>query len=317
VYSNSCNGANIDDRKALCTGITSVLAVLPPDQWASSLTTLANPTIECIEILLKSINENRTTADKSKTEERVTRMGEEICVLASAIRTFHTVAKKQPNSSSEQAKTPLLSLLHRVWPSIALIAKTLSTQEVVISSLSEFLLIVISLNDDGKDTGLLKEASEIAITIMDFASQRHAQCHVMPIMEFVEEMVETFGHLAEAQVRTSSPSVIAVEVNQQIHAIVEHLLRKVFHVVQEQSGDENVDALPGFFAVCRACIRRCPSLFFILTITPESTEKICTASFNATRLSVASREFDVIRSTLLYLNEAVSYENMHLNLYPP
>ena len=297
---NDLNFASLDDRKSLCTGITRVLAVLPPDQWVSSLTTLTNPTIECIENLLKSISENQISADKSKLGERVTRISDEICVFASALRTFHASAKKQ-------AKVPLLSLLHRIWPLVTHIAKTLSTQELIISSLCEFLLIVISLNDDGKDVGLLKEASEIAIAIMDFASNEHTQCHVMPIMEFVEQIIETFGHLAEAQVSVISPLPATIGLTQQMRDIVEHLLRKAFHVIQGQSEKENVDALPGLFSVWGACIRRCPCLFFSLNVSVASAESLCTASLNVARSSVTSKQIDVVRSTLLYLYEAVSF----------
>ena len=318
VYTSPCDDhsvVSIDDRKALCTGITRVLAVLSPDQWPSSLSTLASPTIECIETLLQSINETHGSPYNAKLEQYISRMSEEICVLASALRSFHSFAKKQPNSSSAQVKNPLLALLHRVWPCVTHIAKTFSSHEIVISSLSEFLLIVISLNDEGNDVALLTEACEIAVAIMDVASQQEKQsCNLLPIMEFVEEMIDIFGLQAEGQATNTIPTN---ELTKQIQTIVEHLIRKSFRVIRGQTEQANVDALPGLFSICRACIRRCPILFMSLNVSTDepNSESICAASLNAAMSFVNNRQVDVVRAAMLYLNETVSSDKIILFVY--
>ena len=313
VYSSpetNDNITGIDDRKALCSGITRVLAVLPPDQWSSSLSTLATPTIECIEVLLKAINAMQGSKDKARLEFYISRMGDEICVFATALRTFHNIAKKQRNVRPEQLKSPLLSLLHRVWPCVTHIARTFSTREDTISSLSEFLLIVISLNDDGKDVTLLKEASDIAAASMDATSQQQAPCNISAIMYFVEEVINIFGHKAETQAASlmSLSSQPTNEVTHQMHCIVESLLRKSFSVIRQQTEQTNVDALPGLFAICKACIGRCPILFMSLHVSaePSNSDRIFPASLSAAITYVASKRVDVVRAALLYLNEIVS-----------
>ena len=257
---------------------------------------------------MESIGALQGSQDQNALDKRISRMSGEICVIATILRTFHGVAKKQRNINLDEVRTPLLSLLHRVWPCLTHIAKTFSTHEIVISSLSEFLLMMISLNDQGKEVSLLKEASDIAIVMMDAVSrQQSTPCNITPIMDFVEEMIQIFGFQAEARAKASL-SAQTDGLPEHIHAIIGHLLQKAFHVIREQSEKSNIDALPGLFSVCRACIRNCPLLFINLHVFAESSnsESIFSGSLNASISFVNNRQIDVVRAALLYINDTVS-----------
>ena len=308
IYSSACSGSiNIEDRKTLCAGITRVLVVLPPDQWSSSLSTLANPTIECIDMLLKSINSLQGPHDTVEFEESLSRMSEEICVFATILRTFHSVAKKLPNTHIDQVKAPLLALLHRFWPYVTHASKSFSNHDIIISSISEFLLVTISLQENGGDANLIKESSDIAMLIMDTTSQ-HESCNISPIMEFAEEMIGIFGFKAEefAKCRKVSPPPPTDNLAQEVYSTVERLVCKSFQIIREKSEQSNIDSLPGLFSVCRACIRNCPILFSSICFSQVSTESIFSASLNASIQFVNSRHIDIVRAALLYLNECVS-----------
>ena len=124
---------SMEDKKALCTGITRVLAVLPPQQWLSSLSSLANPTIEFIDTLTKAADSvNNEGEDKKNMPSIIEKLGEEISVLAIAIRTFNGATSK--NSSKETTiENPVLTVLHRVWPCLNLIAATYSLHDNISS----------------------------------------------------------------------------------------------------------------------------------------------------------------------------------------
>ncbi len=301
--------ARIDDRKALCTGITRVIAVLPADQWASSLSSQVTPTIQCIEMMVKGASLYPSNIEKPKFEQYISRMSEEIGVLAIALRTFNSFAKKNNNTTSD-VKAPLLSLLNRIWPTITSISRNFSAYEVVVSSLSDFLLIVVSLNEDGENLSLIAEAVEIAIAILDTSThQKYATSSINPILNFVEEAIDTFGHQAELHAigGFTSPTTPLTET---MHKIVQHMVQKSFSAIPA-TGDENnaqEDILPGIFAICRACIRRCPVLLMTLSYADGNfSQSMFAASLGASVSAIGNRQAEVVRDALLYLNDCVSF----------
>lgn len=249
----------------------------------------------------------QSSQDRDEFKRCIGRMSEEICMVATILKTFHNVTKNQRNINIEEVRKPLLALLHRVWPSLTYIAKTFGSYEVVIVSLSEFLLMMISLsivNGDGKDLSLLKEASDIAVVIMDVSRQQATPCNITPVMDVVEEMVQTYGFQAEARAKSlASLSAHADVSSEPIFTIIGHLVQKAFEVIKEQSEKSNIDVLPGLFSVCRACVRNCPIFFINLS---SNSESIFSGSLNASISFLNSRHIDVVRAALLYINETVS-----------
>jgi hypothetical protein len=313
VYSTSGeNGAAVDieDRIALCTGITRIISVLPYDKWSYSLSNLAGSTIQCIERLLASIKDDtERLAEQENLDARVIIISEEFRIFACIVRTFHEALKSQSNFDLDQRNLPLLNLLQKVWPSVTHVAKTLCRNELVISSISEILLTVISLHRDGQDSALLNEASGIAESIMDSVSgEQHLLRNISPVMDFVKEMVESFGYKADGHAVTKACSHLSspLSYDSSIQQVMEKLLRKSFHMLE--NNQFNLDILLGLFSVSQSCIRHCPTLFMSLNSAHNQTENVYSTMVKAAVSSITTRHIDLIRASLLYLNEIVSLQ---------
>lgn len=295
---------NIEDRITLCAGITKVISALPHDKWSYSLLNLVGPTIDRIERLLMSIKDDRErTGSQESLDTRVTDISKEFRVFACIVRTFHEAVKSQSNFDLDRRHLPLLGLLHRVWPSVTHVAKTLCRNEMAISSISEILLTVTSLHCDGQDSALLNEACGIAESVLDsVSSEQNVAQNIAPLMEFVKEMVESFGHKAEIHdAKACSHLSSSKSYDCSIQIITEKLLKKSFHVLQ--NNQFNGDVLPDFFSLSQSCIRHCPSLFMTLDAVPNQTNNIYSMTVKAAISSITNRQIDVIRASLLYLNE--------------
>ena len=122
----------IDDKKALCGEISRVLSILPLEKWTTSLSILANPTIQCIktatEIADGQILGNN---DHEKITKIISRISEEICVLATILRTFYRASMKivKAIDSINKLEVPILTVLQDIWPLISHIAQKCSSNE--------------------------------------------------------------------------------------------------------------------------------------------------------------------------------------------
>jgi hypothetical protein len=303
---------SMEDKKALCTGITRVLAVLPPDQWHSSLSSLANPTIECIEAITKVANQmNSKGADATNLPQIIERIAEEISVLAIAIRTFNSATLKR-STESNGVESPVLTVLHRVWPCLNLIASTYSLHNDISSSLSELLLVAVTLSEKNQNVLLLTNIHEIAVSMIDTVCKSNEIRALDPIMGLVSGVVDAFGPIADTDAQVRGNGVVSNE-TRKVREIVEHLTCRSFSAVNAIRADAQVDMLPAMFSICTSSIQRCPILFMTLSAQGDGIQdgQIFVRSVTVAFSSIDEKHVDVARTAMLYLKEVVSERSVY------
>ncbi len=294
----------IDDKKALCTGITRVIAVLPPEQWLSSIISLSNPTIQCIEVVTEAANGEN--ADSPKMPQIIQRMGEEISVLAIAIRTFDNATIKGA-IAKDVVDSPVLTVLNRIWPCLNNIALTYSLHENISSSLSELLLVAVSLSEKNQSMQLLTEIHEKAITMINTICGTNEIRALNPIMDLVSGVVDVFGPIADTDAQVKAGSGVVSNETRKIRYIVEHLTRQSFSAVNTIKNEAQIEMLPAMFSICTSGIQRCPILFMTLSTQAGSQDgQIFVRSVTVAFSSIDEKNIDVARTAMLYLKEIVS-----------
>lgn len=299
---------HMEDKKALCTGITRVLSVLPVNQWQNSLASLTNTTIECMESYMTILNNaNGTTPEKDQITQIMEKIGEEMCVLAIAIRTFNLATSKTPCGKEFQENSSL-SVFTRVWTSLHHIASTLCHDYEISASLSELLKSAVSLSGTSYNVELLTKVYEI-ITIMIESSCKDKKLRSLePIMELVNEIVNAFGQIADTDVEGGTEKDVDVRAgSHKIRQVAEQLVSRFFVLVN------GIDMLPAMFSICSCCIRKCPILFMSLNTHSDDNQgqSIFASSITVAVSSIDEKHIDVVRSAMMYLKEVVS---MNLNL---
>jgi len=226
----------IDDKKALCGGISRVLAVLPSEQWSTSLSILASPTIQCIKTVTDIADGSILgDSDLEKITEIISRMSEEICVLATILRTFYnaTLKKFKTGDAVKDSGGPILTVLRSVWPCLTHIAQKYSSDENVSFALGEFLLAIVSIEDNTNGRVLLKDICEMAILVMNIVTQSNKPASLVPMMGFVVGAVSAYGHIADTDASSTPIGNRAPDIgNREVQDIIVHLIHRCFEIIQ-------------------------------------------------------------------------------------
>lgn len=289
----------LEDRTALCSGIIQIFVALPPENWDSSISSLALPTIECME----SVSQVLARDCNLIHNQYILRIEDELCVLTCILRTFHYNTCKKVDGG--RVTTILISLLHRIWPCIKHIAETLHHHRSIVSSLSGFLKVVVSLNNDVHNTHMLKEACGIANTLMNETRKENCPTEaISPILDFIEVTVDNFGHLAEHKIMSHSRQNDSL-VRDEISQILQDIIKNSYEVflMKESRFRSLDDAVPGIFCVLRVSLKRCPHLF--LGLNRHAGEDIFTSSLHAADFFINCKQADVIREAILFLCDTV------------
>jgi len=357
LYSNegSNERINIEDREAICSGICRVLAALPPDQWATSLSALARPTIECLEIVTKKADDSLAATKKATCSSDdfgtlmsvLTRMANEIRLLCTITRSFNLATMKQRDAMASGSKTstdsvkdpenPLFGMFRRIWPCMSHIAQKFSSYEKITNVLGDFLTDAVSIKgNDGSAMSLLKELSDMSITIMGVAANGDEISAVVPMLGFVREAVDIYGHLADSDVADKASGVTSTTPTaSEARQIVEQLLSLGFGALQfsinkannagreqgrgqepTESGPEqqtrvqnrSPDALSGMFSLLTICVERCAILLIQLPSNPGNDregEGLFTLSVETAASCIHEKEVDVARSSMIFLKTVI------------
>lgn len=301
---------DIEDKKALCSGITRVLAVLSPDLRLNALLSLSNPTIECTESLMKVASRNSVENTPQIDEQQIVeRLGGEISILAITIRTFHAATSKE-QLEEKPPDDPVLTVLDRIWPSVTYIASSLCVHQNISSALSELLLVVFSFSGIYKNIHLLTHLYDISATMMESVGKSNDIRAIDPVMDLVSEVVKTFGPIAEAVPQTNRMKEMSDE-SLKIRELVQQLLMRSFHLVNSITTEFQSDMLPPMFSICTAGIQKCPVLFMSLNTQADvnADGQIFVNSIKIAVSSIDSKHVDLARSAMLYLKEIVSRAN--------
>ena len=229
---------DVEDRKALCMGITRVLAVLPSEKWAHSLTVLTNESVQCLENVTKLAEEAIVKEALASTAGQVivTRMCEEIVVLGSILRSFRNATiNVEKNIKQNLDGSPILSVLERIWPCLTHISQKHGENEEVAIAIGEFLLVAVMVENIDK-SALLKEACNIATPML----ARGHSVSFRPILEFIEGTITAYGKLADSTISTDGNLVNSE--NAKIREVIEQLLCSAFDTASSvitQKDDQN------------------------------------------------------------------------------
>lgn len=325
VYSTpeAMRNIGIDDKKALCGGISKVLAVLPPEKWSTSLSILANPTIQCIKTITNIVDgQILGNGGHENVTEVISTMSEEICVLATILRTFYYAILKKIKASdvNKDSEGPILTVLRNVWPLLTHIAQKYSSNEHVSFALGEFLLAIVSIEDNTSSRVLLKDICEMAILVMSIVTQSNKPTGLVPMMDFVVGAVSAFGHVADIDASSIAIGNHAHTLdNKEVQGIIVHLIHRCFEITQpalapkcEQGKDQiSVEKVPcseavaGLFSVCISCVQKCPMLFVSLKgqHCVREEDGIFSQSVGTAIAWISDNEVNVSRSSMLFLNE--------------
>jgi len=334
VYSTpeAMRNIGIDDKKALCGGISRVLAVLPPEKWSTSLSILANPTIQCLKTVINIVDgQILGNGGHENVTEVISRMSEEICVLATILRTFYYAILKKVKAGdvTKDSNDPILTVLQNVWPFLTHIAQKYSSDEHISFALGEFLLAIVSIEDNTNGKVLLRDTCEMAILVMSVVTQSNKPTGLVPMMDFVAGAVSAFGHVADIDASSIAIGNHALTVDtKEIQGIIVHLIYRCFEITQpalapkckqekDQISVEKVpavdaigelkcsEAVAGLFSVCISCVQKCPILFVTLKGRHciQDDDGIFSRSVGTAVTWIGDKEVNVSRSSMLFLNE--------------
>jgi len=318
----------IDDKKALCGGISKVLAVLPPEKWSTSLSVLASPTMQCIKTVTNIADGSILgTNDDTKVSEIISRMSEEICVLATILRTFYyaTLKKIKAGDVAQDSGNPILPVLRSVWPCLTHIAQKYSSNENISFALGEFLSAIVSIEDTANGRLLLKDTCEMAVLVMNIVTQSNKLASLVPMMDFVAGAVSAYGHLANTDASSIAIGNHAPTVdNKEVRDIIVHLIHRCFEIIQpalapqseqipvktvppaDAVGDRKCPkAVAGLFSVCSSCVKICPMLFVTMKGRHciREDDGIFHRSVETAVLWIGDKEVNVSTSSMLFLKE--------------
>jgi len=321
--SKGVRNIGIDDRKTLCSGISRVVAVLPSDQRSTSLSALVNPTFQCIETVTK-ITEGLVTGNggHEKANELISRMSEEIYVLATILRTFYHATS---NNGAKDSIEPILTILRRVWPFLTHIAQKYGSNTNISFAIGDFLLVAISM----EDRGLLKVICDVAIQVMNVVSESNNPTSLVPMMEFIVGTLSSYGQIADIDVCSSvTENTISSAEEKEVRNILECLIHRCFEIIQptfvprsDQGIGQNPldstvkmdvvvekkyhEAVAGLFSVCTSCVQKCPLLFLTLKGRHSDSEDdgFFPRSVGTAVAWVGDNDANVSRASMLFLKE--------------
>ena len=329
--SANCNEENIkvEDREALCSGLCRVLAALPSDQWTASLSALATPTVECLETSSKKAEE---LAGKDAEQFLVLeRIADEIKLLSVIVRTFRNASAKR-ESADKDPNPSLVNMLHRAWPCLSRVSEKLGSCAVISRSLSYLLTCCVAVQQSDAEHEFFLQVCNLASNVMAAvkASNGQSEKHSTqaPMLHFVQEAIDMYGHIAESVVRGTGKSTNA---DQNLHKILDRLLVLSFEAVEEAAGAiwtsggehqqqgekageaspppppaarpmiNSPDELAAMFSLLTVALRRSPVLLLSLSSGKDSFSRAIQASTAA----MNEKEVDVSRSALLFLKTMV------------
>ena len=334
----------INDRVTLCSGICRVLAVLPSDQWSSSLIVLAQPTLECLENMTKladSIIYDPSIVKKKGSATQLslilTRVAEEIRILSTMTRTFNQTATMVNDNTEITGREdhPIFPFFRQVWSCLTHIAQKLGSYECISNALSDFLTVSVSIKHISNTSSshlILRDLSEMAATIMGIVTKSKNSSSLVPVLEFVAETIETYGDVAEESVIhvISGSTASAPAYANNIKDIIDRLLYLSFETVHTSlaKGSEQgrgqmpyesssrmetdldkkiLDYLSGFFTMLTSCINRCPILLINLRFRfAQEDDGIFERTMDTAVSAVSGKESEVSRSAMVYLKSVVS-----------
>lgn len=327
----------IADRETLCSGICRVLAVLPADQWSSSLTVLVQPTIDCLENTTKiadGIIQSPTKQNPPQLHNLLSRISEEIRILSTITRIFSRTTVNDDTAGGNGDINPLFPIFQLVWPILTHVAQNFGAYDSISNVLSDFLTVAVSIKDDSNAHNFLKDLSEMAATIMSIVVKSKESSSLVPILEFVAETTEIYGHLAEecAILELSSTAMPSVKAKH-TKDIIDRLLYLSFETVntsltkgseqgrgqmpfESSSRLENTqkkktsEFLSGFFSILTSCINRCPTLLIHLRFRSElEDDGIFVRSVDTAASAINEKESEVSRSAMIYLKSVIMLES--------
>jgi len=315
----------VEDRGALCSGLCRVLAALPSDQWVSSLTALATPTIQCLEAASKKAEE--LAGKDAELFPILDRMADEIKLLSVMVRTFRSAAGKS-ESSGNDPNPALIAILHRAWPCLSHVSEKLGSYAMISRSLSDLLTCCVAVQRNDSEHELFLQVCNMAANIMatvkssNGESEKHST--QAPMLHFVEEAFDIYGHVGETVARGTSKSTTA-DLN--LHKILDRLLVLSFAAVEEAAGtmwasdgeqqqrgekageaspppspskhpvNKSPDELAAMFSLLTVALRRSPALLINLSSGKDSFSR----AVQAGTVAMNEKEIDVSRSALIFL----------------
>ena len=313
----------IANRLALCSGLCRVVAALPPDQWTSSLSHLASPTIVCLEAATKQVD--ALSSNESLTTQKgqiLVRMADEIKLLAVMTRTFNNLAAK---SDEVDTCAPLNAILRKAWPCLLHVAQHHSSYDIISRSLSDLLTAAVAIKIRVKDDiTQFRSISEMAASIMAAVKVGGNDATQAALLQFVQEAVDGYGYMGEIHARGAGA---ASELDEGIRQILDQLLMLSFQAVQstssgmwsqvleQQKGDHSSerspqravaaqavsnaspDELAAMFGLLTTCLHRCPLLLFGLGDDSSCLRQAVGASV----LAMNEKEVDVARGAMMFL----------------
>lgn len=333
----------IEDREALCSGLCRVLAALPADQWTSSLSALAGPTIECLEGATKKADEASKDHENKENGDDIispmlTRMADEIKLMSVMVRAFQNAAKKSDQTDADP-NAPLVAILQKAWPCLTHVAQNHGSNEVISSALSDLLTGAVVVKESGSDHAFFLQlcdmAANIMATVASSTGKEATDATQAPMLHFVQEAIDVHGHIAESDARgtsTTSPS------DKNIRIILDRLLVLSFEAVQsaasaiwapapeQQQGEEAGEASPpppvqqpnttnkspddlsAMFSLLTTSLLRCPVLLVNLSVggaTGQVDISPFVGSVQAAAVCTNEKEVDVARRAMMFLKTLV------------
>ena len=210
--------------------------------------------------------------------------------------------------------------------------------QVISTALGNFLSVTVAIQEgNGATLPLFKDARDMFASIILAVHKIDERASHAPILQFVNEAIDVYGHLAEVDVcSVLAEAPPSTPRNGEIRQILESLLMLSFeavrgdagclwsHGMEQGRGEQPFEASPklepkgevkspdevsAMFSILAICTERCPSLLVQLSIRSGSDQEehgFFIRSVAAAALSLNEKEADVARGGMLFLKSLVS-----------
>jgi len=308
---------SVEDRKVFCSGICSVLMLLPTDDCHQAIAALSEPVLLKIENALKMLEPTKQDRNSSQSSQpHFTALSEDVQILSTIIYSFHNhnfncEINEFDYSSVENngnIQNPLRSLLQTSWPALSHIALTYSWNERIASSLFDLLRAAVSIYHNGASpSNFLNELNKLATAILDKSSPEAHANTIVSLIDYVTSVTDAYGPLADKEqiVHESTASIPGTQFSADLEVSL-YLAINASKFLSSQT--QAPDIISGIIKLCCVCMKSCPKTLLNLPVVPGEQGKdgqLLARIIERSLVGVSEQEVDVARQSMLFLRDLV------------
>jgi len=310
----------MDERRITGCAICQIISVLPPEKWIESLTNLTNPAFELIG---KFAEESVTLDDTVTSENQVSKLSDEISLVASILRDFHDAIDRRNILLSFEKEKSILSILQNCWRFINhIIDKGHCVYENLSMAVSETFSVAAVSVEIVNNVESFTDVFELACKMMDICIQKSKLDSTVPILSFVNCVIDTHGSKIESGEDAVDISISRRNIQEMGKRLICHVFESVYTIAsQGKNGNSQTESIPrlgdaekasllytSLFSIGCACVKECPNLFFNQRISHEDQDSALFApAVELAKSSLNGKDIDASKAAMKFLTKVFHF----------